>query len=196
MSEDIHPVREDAERGTTGTGHSITDVPRTGKAERHVNGSRNDSRNESRNDSKGGHASGLERTMGAVRMLIPLLGKVLPLLDGNVAAVAASLLLPRLQAQTVDTYPLESALMKVRAELATLQDKTAEYATAFKRIDGQLESMKDAIDRSGAEQRETAENVRKIQGRVLVFSVVGLGLVAISIGVNVALFLYVRGAIH
>jgi hypothetical protein len=187
MSEDLHPVG-DAERSKIGTGRAIADAPRAGRPEKYGNGPRG--------DSKGDHPSGLERTVSAVRMLIPLLGKVLPLLDGNVAAVAANLLLPRLQAPPVDTYPLESALMKVRTELVLMQEKTEEHDTAFKRIDGQLETMKDVIDRSVAEQREMAENVAKIQGRVLVFSVIGLVLVALSIGVNVALFFYVKGAIR
>ncbi len=188
MSKDLPPLREDAELNETGTGHVLADAPPTGRLEPRGNGSRGDSR--------GGHPTGLERTVGAVRMLIPLLGKVLPLLDGNVAAVAANLLMSRPQAQPIDTYPLESALMKVRTELALMQDKAAEHDTAFKRIDGQLETMKDAIERSVVEQRDMAENVSKIQSRVLVFSVLGLVLVAVSIGVNVALFFYVKGLIR
>jgi len=188
MSKDLSPAREDAERSKNRTEDAITDLQPAARGDQYGNGTRG--------DSSASHPSGLQRTVGAVRMLIPLLGKVLPLLDGNVAAVAANLLLPRLQAQSVDIYPLESALLKVREELALMRDKAAEHDTAFKRIDGQLESVRDAVERSVAEQREMAENVGRIQGRLLLFSAVGMVLLALSIGVNVALFFYVRGTIH
>jgi hypothetical protein len=189
MGNDVNPVgknlvREHAEQSKARSGQALADVPRPSSLAPQGNGS------------KGGQRSGLERTVGAVRTLVPLLAKVLPLLEGNVAAVAANLLIPRMQAPPVDLYPVESALTNVRAELALMHDKATEHDTAFKRIDGQLETVKDALERSVAEQRELAESVGKVRSRLVVFAVIWFVLVALSIGVNVALFSYVRGFIH
>ncbi|MGO9434026.1 MAG: hypothetical protein ACLPH3_03945 [Terracidiphilus sp.] len=175
----------------------IEDVERTGtSADRAIEPLHVTQGRQAQSATRPEHRSGFQRTTTAIRTLVPLVHKLLPLLDGNVATVIADLLAPRLQAPRVDTHPIEVGLARLHAEFSVLHDMDAEQNAALKRITEQLESMKDALDRTTLEQRETMEQVVKIRSRVLVFSLVGLTLLVVSIGANVALFLSTRGTLH
>src|SRR6478672_6077152 len=62
---------------------------------------------------------GFGRALGAVRAALPVVQKLLPLLDGNIAFAAANFLAP--QGQHVDLVPLESALNKLQTEQRTMR---------------------------------------------------------------------------
>jgi len=132
--------------------------------------------------------SGFQRTTAAIRTMVPLLQKLLPLLDGNVASVVANLLVPRMLAPTVDMHPIEARLASLREELAAIHGKHAEQGASLKRIEDQLESVKDALESAALEQKETMQQVGRVQKRVLVFSLVGLSLLVISVALDVVLF--------
>lgn len=144
----------------------------------------------------GEHRSGFQRTASAVRTMVPLLQKMLPLLEGNVISAAANLLAPGLMAPTIDLAPLDASLAKLRGELAAMEVRDAEHERAFKRMDEQLETMKDAIERNAHEQKQAGEELSRIRGRLAAVSAIGLVLLLVSIGVNTALFLYVKGLVH
>jgi len=146
---------------------------------------------------RGQAPSGLHRTASAVRTVVPLLQKLLPLLDGNVASAVANLLAPRLMSgPVVDLSPLDTSLMKLRGDLAVIQDRNAQQDVAFKRIDDQLETMKEAVERTAVEQREVAEEVARVRKNLRVFALAGILLLVASIGLNAALFLYMKGSFH
>jgi hypothetical protein len=153
-------------------------------------------KNEQRSGRTGEHRSGLQRTASAVRTVVPLLQKMLPLLEGNVISAAANLLAPGLTAPTVDLAPLDASLAKLRGELAAMEVRDAEHDRAFKRMDEQLETMKDAIERNAHEQQQAAEELSRLRGRLAVVSAIGLGLLLVSIGINSVVFLYVKGLLH
>lgn len=147
--------------------------------------------------SKSQPAGGLQRTAGAIRTIVPLAQKLLPLLDGNVASVVANLLAPRLPGPpAIDLAPLETSLTKLRGELAVMHDKHAQQDVAFRRIDDQLGKMKEALERTAMEQQEVAQEVGKVRRSVLVLWLIGVGLVVVSIGLNAAVFLYVKGILR
>lgn len=193
MSESGHPVAEPAQ-STAKTGTVVGSASDQARAEEPGVDRRGPALIKSGHRGNE-HRSGLQRTAAAIRTMVPLVQKMLPLLEGNVVSAAANLLAPGL-APTVDLAPLEVSLTKLRGELAAIQTRDAEHDRAFKRLDDQLETMKEALERSAHEQRATAEELGKVRSRVVTFSVIGLVLLAAAIGVNVALFLYVRGYMH
>ncbi len=139
----------------------------------------------------------LQRTASAIRTVVPVLQRLLPLLDGNVASAVANLLLSRpAGAPAVDLEPLETALMRVRGDLAVMQDKSLQQETALKRIDDQLGTVKEALERAALEQKEAAEELSQTRRSVRVFAVLGAVLLVISIGLNATLFLYMRGILR
>ncbi len=141
-------------------------------------------------------ASGFQRTASAIRTLLPLVQKVLPLLDGNVASVAANLLAPRLQGPSVDIHPIEVELAKLRTGLADLQDKNTEHDAAFKRIGQDMELVKDALERTSFEQKEMAQEVSRLRTRMTVFSVIGVGLLIACLAIDVVMLLRVQQVLH
>jgi hypothetical protein len=140
--------------------------------------------------------SGFHRTASAVRTVLPLLQKMLPLLDGNVASAVANLVAPGFMGPTVDLHPLERAVESLHTEFAAVHEKDTQQDAALKRIDQQLEGIREALERTELEQRETAEEVRKARRSSLLFFLTCMLFLVVSVGLNVALFLYVRGIQH
>lgn len=140
--------------------------------------------------------SGFVRAMGALRMVLPVVQKVLPLLDGNIASAVANVLLSRPQGPQVNLAPLENALEKMQAEHGELRSQIEGQNTGLKRVADQLEMVKEATDRNALEQKELGEDLYRFRGRVYLIAWVGLGLLAVSIAVNVVLFLRVQRVIH
>jgi len=146
---------------------------------------------------KGEPPAALQRTAAAIRTMVPLAQKLLPLLDGNVASAVANLLAPRvLSAPAVDLEPLETAIARVRGDLAVMQDKSSQQDTALKRIDDQLETLKEALERASLDQKEAAEELTRTRKSVRTFAVIGLVLLLLLIGLNAVLFLYAKGGLR
>jgi hypothetical protein len=122
--------------------------------------------------------------------------KLLPLLDGNVASVVANLLAPRLLSPQVDLHPIEAGVARLREDLAAIQARNAEHDASFKRVGDQLETMKEALESAALEQQEVMHQVGRVQKRVLVFSLVGLSLLAISVALDVVLFVRFGQGLH
>jgi hypothetical protein len=122
--------------------------------------------------------------------------KLLPLLDGNVASVVANLLAPRLLSPQVDLHPIEAGVARLREDLAAIQARNAEHDASFKRVGDQLETMKEALESAALEQKEVMHQVGRVQKRVLVFSLVGLSLLAISVALDVVLFVRFGQGLH
>jgi hypothetical protein len=136
--------------------------------------------------------TGFQRTAAAIRTMLPLVRKVLPLLDGNVASVVANFLAPQMQPPPVDIHPVEVGLARLHAEISVLHDKNAEHDATLKRIGQQLESMKSALESAATDQYETRQRVKRIEKKLLFFSLLGLSLLA----ANVILLFHMGQALH
>jgi len=135
----------------------------------------------------GRHPSGFERTVSAIRTVVPFVQKVLPLLDGNVAMAVANLLAPRLQGPPVDLHPVEQSVAKIRAELGELREGVTTHEAALKRIEEHVDTVKDSLERSVTKQQELGDGLERVQRRLTTLTVVGLFLLVASIGMNVVL---------
>ncbi len=137
------------------------------------------------------HSSGLQRAMAAIRVVLPVVQKVLPLLDGNIASVVSNILVSRPQTPShpANLAPVESALARLHVEQRELRGQVAEQNASLKRVAEQLEMVKGATNRNTLEQQELMEDLDSIRKKVKVFAWAGLGLLVLSILVNVILFL-------
>ena len=140
--------------------------------------------------------SGFRRTTAAIRTVVPLMQKLLPLLDGNVASVVANLLAPRLLAPQVDMHPIEAGMARLREDLSEIHAKMGEHDVSFRRIGEQLETMKDALESAALEQKEVMLQVERVQNRVLAVSLVGLSLLVISLALDVVLLVRFGQGLH
>jgi hypothetical protein len=133
-------------------------------------------------------ASGLHRALNAVRSTIPLVQRLLPLLEGNFAAALGALMAPQHHtppAPPVDLEPVERGLAEVRNSNRELRTQVQEQGTSLKRVEDQLERVREATDRNTLEQQELVEDLRAVGGRISLFAIVGLVLLLISLGLNI-----------
>ncbi len=141
---------------------------------------------------------GFQRVAQAVRAAIPLVQKLLPLLDGNLATTVSALLAPQTAHPPappqvhVDLEPVERGMTELRVSHRELKTQVAEQGTTLKRVEDHLERVREATDRNTLEQQELVEDVRAVGARVSRFIVIGVLLLALSVGLNVYLLIQLQ----
>ncbi len=141
-------------------------------------------------------SSGLQRAVRALRMALPYVHRILPLLDGNIATAVSNVLSPQQPqhppAPPVDLEPVEHALDELKTHHRELRIQVMEQNSSLKRVEDQLEMVREATDRNTLEQQELLEDLKTVGNKVNVFALVALGLLAISILLNLILFLHIQ----
>jgi hypothetical protein len=143
--------------------------------------------------------TGLHRVLSAVRTTLPLVQRLLPLLEGNFATAISALvapphaLVPQQPTQhpapppptvSVDLEPVERGLAELRASQRDLRGQVLEQNVSLQRVEDQLERVREATDRNTLEQQELVEDLRSVGSRVSNLAIIGLVLLALSVGVN------------
>jgi hypothetical protein len=140
--------------------------------------------------------SGLQRAVGALRWALPLAQRILPLLDGNIATTVSNILNPRPPAPPpaapVDLAPIENGLAELKTQQRDLRDQFVEQNTSLKRVEDQLEMVREATDRNTLEQQELLEDLKTVGNKVNLVAILALGLLVVSIALNVVMFLHIQ----
>lgn len=102
----------------------------------------------------------LKRAIGVAKTVLPLVGKMLPLLEGNVVSAASNLLLH--QPFEVDLKPLEEAIARLQAEQRALTFHTTEQKRALRRLEDQFTTLQEQVQRNAEQQAELAEQLAKL----------------------------------
>jgi hypothetical protein len=124
----------------------------------------------------------------------------------NIASTVSKLLTPPLQAPPpappVNLTPLEDSLTDLHAQHRNLRDQVREQNASLKRVGDQLEMVNEAADRNALAQQQLLEEMKAVGARVEELKAAGrkanlhaqvaLGLLALSIALNVILLLYLR----
>jgi hypothetical protein len=138
----------------------------------------------------------MQRAMNAVRAVMPVVQRLLPLLEGNVLTAISNVLTPRPQAPPpapkVDLAPLESSLTELQTLHRGLRDQVIEQHATLKRVEDQLEFVREATDRNTLEQQELLEDLKLFSRKVKIFAAIGIGLLVIGIVLNLLLFLHIQ----
>jgi hypothetical protein len=150
------------------------------------------------------HKSGLHRALDAFRSTIPLVQKLLPLIDGNFATAVGALMAPHVrpapppqpQVVQIDMEPIERGLAEVRNSHRELRGQVQEQVTTLKRVEDHLERVREATDRNTLEQQELVEDLRSVGSRLSAFAIVGLLLLLGSLGLNIYLVLQLQHILH
>jgi len=140
--------------------------------------------------------SGVQRAMNAFRAVMPVVQRLLPLLEGNVLTAISNVLTPRPQAPPpapkVDLAPLESGLTELQTQHRGLRDQVIEQNATLKRVEDQLEFVREATDRNTLEQQELLEDLKLFSRKVKIFAAIGVGLLVIGVVLNLLLFLHIQ----
>ena len=140
--------------------------------------------------------SGVQRAMSAFRAVMPVVQRLLPLLEGNVLTAISNVLTPRPQAPPpppkVDLAPLENSLTELQTQHRGLRDQVIEQNATLKRVEDQLEMVREATDRNTLEQQELLEDLKLFSRKVKIFAAIGIGMLVIGIVLNLLLFLHIQ----
>ena len=144
-------------------------------------------------------ATGFQRAVGAIRSALPFVQKLLPLLEGNVASAVSNILAPQPPARPaapapppVDLTPLQQSITDLQTKHRDLRDQVTEQNTSLKRVEDRLEMVREATDRNTLEQQELLADLKSMGRKVNVVAAVAIGLLAVSLLLNLALFLHIQ----
>ncbi|HEY9127888.1 MAG TPA: hypothetical protein VIM62_12210, partial [Acidobacteriaceae bacterium] len=91
---------------------------------------------------------------------------------------------------------VERSLTEVRATHRELRTQVVEHVSALKRVEDQLDHVREATDRNTLEQQELVEDLRAVGGRVNTFALIGLILLVLSLLVNAFLVFQLQRILH
>ena len=140
------------------------------------------------------HVSGLAKTIGVLRTMLPLAQKVLPLIDGRIGTVVSNLIAPHMSpSQGLQTLlPLQQSLAKLEKQQMELRALVVGQNAALEQIDLQLEAVRKLTEEIGERQRSLAAGLEKMSREVNLIAVAGLVLLAVLLTLNVVILVHVR----
>lgn len=142
----------------------------------------------------------LQRAVNAIRMALPFVQRMLPLLDGNIASTVSNLLTPHPhpipqptpQQPQANLVHVEESLTNLETRHHELCEQVAEQNTSLKRVEDQLEMVREATDRNTLEQQELIEDLKAMGNKVNLFAVTLSALLLLSLVLNVILYLHIK----
>lgn len=139
-------------------------------------------------------SSGMQWAMGALKQAVPFIQRLL--VDANITSAFSNLVTPHPHPapppQRVDLQPLESGLSELQIQHRDLRSQIVEQNTSLKRVEDQLDMVREATDRNTLEQQELIEDLKAMGNRVNLLALLLLGLLVISVLLNLFLFLHIQ----
>jgi hypothetical protein len=140
--------------------------------------------------------TGMQRALGVLRQAMPFVQKLLPLIDGNIATAVANLFAPRPNATPppppVDLAPVHNQLAELKVQHQDLREQVMEQNTSLKRVEDQLDMVREATDRNTLEQQELIEDLKAVGNKVNLFALLLFAMLIVSLILNVMLFLHIK----
>ena len=137
----------------------------------------------------------LERAVGIARTMLPIVGNLLPLLEGNVAGAAANLIANR-RGEEVNLKPMEDAIAKLQTEQRALTFHTGEQKRVIRRIEDEFAALQESVQKHAADQAELAEQLMKLAKRTSSFMRLVTILLVVSILFSVLLVVRIAYLMH
>lgn len=149
--------------------------------------------------------TGVQRAVSALRAALPFVQKILPLLEGNIVGAVSNMLTPHHHqpppappAPPVNLAPLEDGLAEMKTQQREIQiqqrelrSQLIEQNSSMKRVEDQLEMVREATDRNTLEQQELLEDLKVVGNKVNLFAMIALGLLGLSVILNIVLYLHI-----
>ena len=143
--------------------------------------------------------TGFQRAINLVRTALPLVQRILPLLDGNIGTAVSNFLTPHPPQQQepppppkVDLAPLNEGLAELRTQHRQLRDQLTEQNGTLKRVEDQLEMVREATDRNTLEQQELLEDLKSFSHKVKIGAFIAIGLLTLGVVLNLVLYLHIQ----
>lgn len=111
--------------------------------------------------------SKFERAIGIAKTVLPLVGKMLPLLEGNVVSAATNLLTTH--PVPVDLKPIEEAIARLQSDQRALTFHSGEHKRAMRLLEDEFATLAEAVQKNAEQQAELTEQVLKLAKRTRSF---------------------------
>lgn len=137
-----------------------------------------------------------KRIAAVLRMVLPFVERTLPLLEGTPGATGSNLAAPQGPAaspepQTSDVARIVENIAEFKAQYNEMSDQVVEQNASLKRAENGLGLVREATERNTREQQELIEDLRGVGNKVNFLSLMALGLLGITLVINIALFLHI-----
>lgn len=140
--------------------------------------------------------SGMARAMSVMKQAMPFVQKLLPLIDGNIVTAVANLFAPRPHVNPpsapVDLAPVHAQMTELQAQTLDLRTQMQEQGSSLKRVEDQLEMVREATDRNTLEQQELIEDLKAVGNKVNLFALLLFAMLIVSLVLNVMLYLHIK----
>jgi TolA-binding protein len=137
----------------------------------------------------------LQRAVSALRATLPIVHQLLPLLGGSIGAAVSNVMGPYPQTTPhtpqINIEPIEDDVAELQTQHRDLRNRILEHQAALKRIEGQLETVRETANRNAKEQEELTEEQQKLHTTVHRFAMIALALLVVSLLLNAGLFLHI-----
>lgn len=141
----------------------------------------------------------MQRAVNALRATLPIVHQLLPLLGGSIGAAMSNILSPHPQmtphttphTTPINLEPIEDDLAELKTQHRDLRNRLLEHHASLKRIEDQLETVREATNHNAREQTELAEDLQSIRKNVHRFAMIALTLLVVSLLLNAGLFLHI-----
>jgi hypothetical protein len=139
-------------------------------------------------------SSGVQRALNALRGAVPFMQRLLPLLDGNIVGAVAGVLAHQSQkpAPPVSLAPVQESISELQLQHRELQDRVGEQNISIQRVEDQLQMVREATDRNTLEQQELMEDLKAVGHKMNMIALIALGLLAVSVVLNLVLYLHIQ----
>ena len=135
-----------------------------------------------------------------VHAVLPFVQRLLPLFNGSFASTIGNLLAPHAQAHLdeppssskLDLAPIEDGLAELRSQQHGLRVQVTEQNTSLKRVEDQLEMVREATDRNTLEQQELLEDLKAYGTKIKIIAIIALVLAAAGVVMTLTLYLHMK----
>jgi hypothetical protein len=138
----------------------------------------------------------MQRTLRVLSSALPLLQRLLPLLDGNVLGAVLNMLTPHGHAapaqKPADLGPLTGGLAELKNQHRELRVQMQEQGESLKRMADHLQMVREATDRNTLEQQDLIEELKTAGRKMNLVALAAFALLAGSIAVNVYLYIQIH----
>jgi hypothetical protein len=137
-----------------------------------------------------------QRAMNLLTQAVPFVQKLIPLLDSTFGSAISNMLSSRPHSSgpppNVDLTPVTNQISDLQMQHNELRSTVQEQTTGIKRVEDQLEMVREATDRNTLEQQELIEDLKNMGNKVNLFAVTLSALLLLSLVLNVILYLHIR----
>lgn len=102
------------------------------------------------------------RVLLQLRVLLPYLSRLVPMLDGS------------FHQSTAQTHELQSGLSEVQSGHKELRLQLQDQTVQMKRVEEQLERLREATERNTQEQQELIEDLKSFRGTIKALAAIGI----------------------